>query len=366
MSGFNSSQSRRSLPKPLAAVILAALLFVLVEAALQTRSHIRFGQSILNQIQGVSPYIFDPAVGVTLLRPNHLSGGGKQEIKSNSVGLRSPEIAELKPPGVIRVAVLGASTVMGAYAASNDVTFPALLQRDLRELLKTDDIEVINAGIAGLSVGQQQLLYERLLARYSPDLTVVYPGFNDFGVYCRAQSKAQRWRPQPLAGIELPAWLLSVDLLLKNSVAIRTLPQGLKPLVDADALDMEPYRERIRALLTSLKVSGTRVLIARNARSYRPDQPLEQQLELSSTARFFNPCFDIDGLHRLYDLHNGAIEVEAMRLGVEVLPLDAVVPGGRQYFVDASHFSEEGERLVAGWIAHHIEPWLRERKGAAQ
>jgi len=354
------------MPKPLAAIFVALLLFLLVEAALQLRSHLRFGQSVFNQTKGDSPYLFDKVVGVTLLRPSHIFGGSEQVIASNSVGLRSPEITEIKPGSMIRIVVLGASTVMGAYAVKNDLTIPALLQQELEAKLGRSRVEVINAGIVGLGISQQQRLFERLLVRFSPDLTIVYSGFNDFADYCREEVESRQWQPKPLARVKLPMWLLSVELLSKNTVSIRSRPQGLRSLVDAEKLDLAPYRSRVRDLISALKASGTHVLIARNARSYRPEQTMAEQLELSTTARFYNPCFDVGGLHRLYYRHNGAIEEEAKQLGVEVLPLDQVIPGGRKYFVDASHFSELGERLVARWLANRVEPWLKERENVAK
>lgn len=348
----------RDWPRPIVAVLLAAVLFAAVELALQWRSYLRTGQSVLTRLQGESTYLKDPGTGLMLLRPNHVSGGEQQTLRSNSHGLRSPEIALRKPEGTLRIAVLGASTVFGAYAPDNGGTFPALLEQRLRQRAPQRPVEVINAGMVGFGLRDQAVLFDKIVSRFAPDLTVVYPGFNDFGAYCRGAAAGDRWRPQPLLGIELPRWLLSVELLLKNTVPLRTKPEGLERLKDAASLDLGPYRERVRALIGTLRSHGTQVLIARNARSYRPDQPRALQLELSTTARFYNPCFDLDGLHLLYDRHNDAIAEEAAALGVEVLALDEVVPGGRDHFADASHFSERGEQLVADWLAERLAPRL--------
>lgn len=348
-----------SLPRPLVAVGLALAMFLVVEVALQWRSYLRFGQSILTSVQGQSVYTRDPQTGLLLLTPNMESGGKLQVIRSNGVGLRSPEIPADKPPGTIRVAVLGASTVFGAYAPHNESTFPGRLERLLRDRMPDRRIEVINAGIPGFGLANQARLFDRLIAGFSPDITIVYPGFNDFGAYCRGTGTESTWRPQPLVSFELPGWLLSVELLLKNTVALRTMPEGLQARVDAAALDLGPYRERLRALLATLRRHGTQPFVARNTRSYRPEQPLAEQLALSETARFYNPCFDLPGLHLLYDRHNDAIAAEAGALGVPVLPLDEVIPGGRAHFVDASHFSERGEQAVAEWLADALAPHLQ-------
>lgn len=351
--------TQQSLPRPLLAVLVATLMFVAAEVAIQWRSYLRTGHSIFTRVQGESPYVHDAELGFNLLRPNHTSGGGQQKVTGNSWGLRSPEIPETKPPGTVRIAVLGASTVMGAYAPTNDHTFPALMQGILRERIPDRPLDVINAGIVGLGLRQQAVLFERRISRLQPDITVVYPGFNDFAGYCRATRGERPWAPQPLLEVGLPPWLLSIELLLKNTVQVRTVPDGLRPGVRVEALDLDPYRQRVTALLTSLKASGTRPLIARSARSYRPEQPLVEQRRLSETARFYNPCFDLHGLHALYERHNAVISEVAGSLDIPVLPLDEAMPGGDKHFADASHFSPHGERVVAAWLADRIEPMLR-------
>jgi lysophospholipase L1-like esterase len=351
--------SQQGLPRPLLAVLVAALIFAALEAAIQWRSYHRTGHSIFTRVQSQSPYVHDAELGFNLLRANHTSGGGQQTVTSNSWGLRSPEIPEAKPPGTVRIAVLGASTVMGAYAPSNEQTFPARLQELLRQRFPDRPIDVINAGIVGLGLRQQALLYERRISRLQPDITIVYPGFNDFAGYCRTATGERAWVARPLMEVGMPPWLLSIELLLKNTVPVRTLPDGLTPGLSVEALNLEPYRQRLSVLLTTLKASGTRPLIARNARSYRPDQALAEQQRLSVTARFYNPCFDLAGLHALYERHNGAITEVAGALGVPVLPLDEAIPGGDKHFADASHFSPLGERVVAAWLADQVEPLLR-------
>ncbi len=347
-----------SLPRPLWTVLVALLLFVLLEAAVQWRSYLKTGASIFAAVAGESVYQRDAALGFNLLRPGHTSGGAQQRIAANSSGLRSPEIPQIKPPGTVRIAVLGASTVMGAYAPTNEATFPALLEQTLRQRQPQRPLDVINAGIAGLGLYEQARLFEVRVAPFAPDLTIVYTGFNDFAGYCRKPSTGATWRARPLLAFGLPPWLLSVELLLKNSLPLRQTPEGLARGLQVDTLDLGPFRQQVASLLQTLQASGTRPLIARNARSYRPEQPLAEQQRLSTTARFYNACFDLAGLHALYQRHNDTISEVAAGLGVPVLPLDTVLPGGSDYFADATHFSARGERLAADWLADRVEPLL--------
>lgn len=342
------------LPKPILAVLAACLILAVVELTAQFRSHFKFGQSLLTRTTDVSTYVRDEGTGLTLLRPNHTSGGSEQTVRSNSFGLRSPDIALLKPLETFRIVVLGASTVMGAYAVDNDRTFPAFLQQELARVAPNLHAEVINAGVVGFDLRQQAQLFDRLLARFKPDLTIVYPGTNDFARYCRMSEGVERMRPQPLISVSLPNWLLSVELLLKNTVALRDVPTGTSRVLDASSLDLTVYRESLSHLFKILQRHKAPVLIVTNVRSYRPEQPLAEQETLSTTARFYNSCFDLQGLHVLYDRHNAAIESVAGNFGVPVFHLDEVVPGGKAYFVDASHLSERGNRLVGTWLADQL------------
>jgi lysophospholipase L1-like esterase len=342
-----------NLPKAIAATLVAVLIFAVIEVALQARAYLRTGQSVFMKLKGESAYVFNEDLGFPLLRPNHVTGGDRQKIVSNSFGFRSPEIPLQRDPDEFRIAVLGASTVMGAYAANNELTFPALLQAELRKRQPSRSINVINAGIVGRGLRQQGILLDRLLSKFQPDLVLVYPGFNDFGRYCPRSAGAER-RAQPLVTVDLPAWLLSVELLLKNTVALRASTTKSGPVVDAEALDISRFRGDFESLLEIGRKHALSIVVLRNARSYSREQTLDVQQRLSETARFYNPCFDINGLHTLYERHNELMSEVAALHRVPVLPLDKVLPSGPEYFADSSHFSERGERFVARWLADYV------------
>lgn len=341
-------------PKALRALLLLGLVLVVIETLLQVRAYVQTGESILYRLRGESAYEFRPDLGLKILRPNRTFGGHAIEIRSNSFGLRSPEIPVKREVGSIRIAVLGASTVMGTYSKRNELTFPSLLESKLRQLHPTEHIDVINAGIAGLGISQQTTLFKNVVAQFGPDLTIVYPGFNDFGGYCRAGSNAPAWQPQPIANLSLPPWVLSVELLRKNLIFLRPSASAMDPLLQVDQLNTVPYRANVAALLDTLEASHTKVWLALNARAYRPEQPLKMQTQLAATARYYNPCFAVTQLHALYDVHNDIHRDEAVKRGVHVLPIPEVVPGDDVHFADSSHFSARGEELLARWLAGEV------------
>jgi hypothetical protein len=329
------------------AVLCAVILLLLAELAAQVRSQLRFGQSVFNALSAQTMYETDPATGLLLLRPNMVFPGSEKVIRSNSLGLRSPEIKEPRVPGSLRIAVIGASTVMGAYAADNSKTFPAMMDARLKTLFPERKVEVINAGIVGYGLPEQRRMLTRRVAPLHPDLVIVYPGFNDFAGYCRKDKTKAEFVPQGLPMLQMPSWLLSSELLIKNTGALRELAVPQRGLVDASVLDIKTYVENLNRLIASGQRRGITMVLATNARSYRRDQPVEVQLQLSETARFYNDCFDLENLHVLYERHNAAIQAAAAQARVPVVDLQSLIPGGTRYFVDSSHFSETGENLAA-------------------
>ncbi len=333
-----------------AIVLAAAAIFVVLEAVLQVRSHLRFGQSVFNALRGETRYVEDERTGLKLLRPNRVFPGKEVEIRTNSLGLRSPEVSPARAPGSLRVAVVGASTVMGEMAHSNEATFAALLGERLRQRYPGRQVEVVNAGISGYRLADQVRMLRQIVLPLRPDLVIAYPGFNDFADYCRDNASVPAAQRQGLPLLTLPGWLLTVDAVRRKTVFLRTASPGRKTVRDPDAVDLAPYRGRLESLVAAAHGAGVPLLLATNARAYRAEQPVEEQMRLSEQARYFNPCFDLPGLNALYDRHNAEIVDVGRRLGVPVLPLHERIPGGRRYFADASHFAPAGERLAADTI----------------
>jgi lysophospholipase L1-like esterase len=336
-------------------LLSAAIIFLAIETVLQIRSQIRFGQSIFGFIANKSKYVINERTGLKLLRPNSVFAGDKVMTRTNSLGLRSPEILPTRTADSLRIAIVGASTVMGVAAATNDDTFSALLESRLRKAFPGSTIEVINAGIAAYTLKEERLLLERLILPLRPDLVVAYTGINDFREYCNGATWAGKIGAAPqregLPVISMPGWVISVQAILKNTTFLRTAPSRAGDKRDPYSVDLKPYRARLEALARIVLDANTSLVIATNARAYRPEQPFDEQQRLSFFARiFFTPCFDVAGLNTLHDLHNAQIRDVGERMGIPILPLSERIPGGERYFADSIHFTKEGERLVADEI----------------
>jgi len=92
----------------------------------------------------------------------------------NRLGWRDKERMIERQPGKIRIAVLGDSFTEGA-AVNDDETFT----RQLEKLLGEDKVEVLNFGLSSIGTAQEEILYERVVAEYQPDVVLMAVYMND-------------------------------------------------------------------------------------------------------------------------------------------------------------------------------------------
>lgn len=98
---------------------------------------------------------------------------------TNSLGFRGRETPLEKPPGRFRVAVLGGSAAWGLGSTADDRSLPGRLETILRAEHPGRDIEVIDAGQPGFTSAQELIYFQRLISRLSPDLVLLFNGYND-------------------------------------------------------------------------------------------------------------------------------------------------------------------------------------------
>lgn len=94
---------------------------------------------------------------------------------TNRWGMRDREYDLEKPPGTLRIALLGPSHVMG-NGVSDGETFDALLEERLNEASLVEpytNVEVLNFGVDAHSVTQQVALLEDRVFEFSPDVVIL-------------------------------------------------------------------------------------------------------------------------------------------------------------------------------------------------
>jgi len=99
---------------------------------------------------------------------------GESYVRINSDGFRGPDYVRPKPPGVLRVAVLGDSYVE-AIQVAEDRTFTAVIGRELADCpeLRGKRIEALNFGVDGYGTAQELFILQRKVWSYQPDIVVL-------------------------------------------------------------------------------------------------------------------------------------------------------------------------------------------------
>ncbi|RIL00237.1 MAG: hypothetical protein DCC71_18990 [Proteobacteria bacterium] len=166
--------------------------------------------------------------------------GFEQVIRINSRGLREREIPYEKPAGVVRVLVIGDSSVAGFEVAEED-----RYTRVLEDLLRAQGhaVEVINAGTRGWGTDQSLLFLQDEGLRYQPDIVLYQWIDND------PYDNATIHRPYRRYG---KPWfqLAADDRLVLRGVPVPTYPYVSNLRVDEKGEPMElPVGWRKRALL---------------------------------------------------------------------------------------------------------------------
>jgi lysophospholipase L1-like esterase len=92
-------------------------------------------------------------------------------------GFRRVRISERKPPGTVRIFVLGGSCAYGMYLGE-EAAFPGRLRQRLTERHPGRPIEVVNLGCVGWASNRVVNLMSRVV-ELDPDLFIVYSGHNE-------------------------------------------------------------------------------------------------------------------------------------------------------------------------------------------
>jgi len=95
---------------------------------------------------------------------------------TNGFGLRSGEIIIPKPEKTFRILCIGGSTT--EEGSSNETTYPSLLESCLQQHFPDRIVEVVNAGVSGITSDWHLLRLQDYL-KFDPDLVIMHLGVND-------------------------------------------------------------------------------------------------------------------------------------------------------------------------------------------
>lgn len=292
----------------------------------------------------------------------------------NSLGFRGPEIAVPKPAGVFRIVALGSSVTYGNGLYVDD-TYPAQLQKILRDDYGYTNVEVINAGVPGYTTWEYLAAFEFRLLALQPDLVIVYESTNDITLryidpkfYNSLNMVRGMWNTKPpqlpvsalyrLIALKLD-WMTDpnqynyddVDFVPITSVSQcwqdKTLDHcpSLDDMSKDDLLAANPpvyYESNLRSLIGIAKTAGVKVLLSTWA--YFPD-PLPGNEEQYMTYP--------DRQNAVAE-HNEILRKLGDELGVLYYDLEGNIPHNADFWLDGRHMRPAGAHEQASEYAKFL------------
>jgi lysophospholipase L1-like esterase len=273
-----------------------------------------------------------------------VAGGVRFVVQMNSEGYRTHEFAVPKPEGLVRVICIGGSTTVAGR--TNDETYPALLEKKLRERFPGLEVEVLNLGVSSVTSEYWLQRLGRVLA-YEPDVIVQYQGINDIS-----------WR-------HLPRY---ADAHPRRGRAYRSLlVQRLFPF---PAAELDPYlQETFETLGTTAGICRDRGIAYLGATFAAPDPERttgEFRRHLDYNAEYWMRKFPMHSYATWAGIvarYNRLFEEYAWRNHLAYVPLHETLHDPA-LFIDVCHFTPEGIERLADTFLPGVSELVRDTPAA--
>lgn len=294
---------------------------------------------------------YNYATGRLELVPNtHFTSEVGREILINSRGFVGPEFEERKQEGTFRIFALGDSCTFGG---SWKEAYPAVLQGLLNSATLKHRVEVINAGIEGYNSEYALARLKEELLPYSPDMVIVYIGWNDL----------MKVNPNNLSSTGKYPWAAS---LMERSYLMKGLsklmffylrPALMTPGIEADQSGSHvfdgfvpmTYRENLTAIVEILRKRGIAVLLVTLPTAVQPHMSIQELKARDIFFPYYAGAYSVDKFLSLHRSYNSVIRSVASERNVTLVDLDLIFNGydKKGLFWDTMHPSAEGHILLA-------------------
>lgn len=274
-------------------------------------------------------------------------------VRTNSLGLLGPELADSKPDGVTRVLCLGASVTENSIwevGEPTEHTYPIHLQGVLDDRAGPGWFEVVNCGVGGWTTAEILVNFALRLVDLRPDIVVLYHGLGDLTPSLTAPfrpdySHSRRNFGEAYARIKLASRLPSLRWWKSYSYATARLMgfgnvrydvlssiRVAAPEISAPFRGLATERRNVEHLLELCRLRGVRVILSTFAYHV-----YDAVAEDPATLRYR------DGVLEENEMMRGLAAARGLRL----IDVAREMPRQDAYFVDSVHFTPLGMRWVA-------------------
>ena len=262
-------------------------------------------------------------------------------IDTNSYGFRAHEFPKEKKPNDFFILAFGGSTTYGYKIASNDKTWPEILERKLAERYPDKHIVAFNLGVdmATNAVGLVNLALVGV--HLKPDLVIAYEGYNDLaslGYKNFYTDQRHFYRDVDPAGMfpgfqyGAPRWLLRSHVVYAvTGLLDRTF--RLNDLVQIARLPLDPDEDRLKGIEVTLENLKTMDAIAKG---------------YGAQALFSTFQFTYEDREPQYQRFNEALRKYFAANDLLWIDQAAQMPDGDPTLnVDDCHFTDKGNEMFA-------------------
>lgn len=301
-------------------------------------------------------------------------GGGPRKTINAEGFISTPEIAPEKPPGRVRIAFLGGSSVAGVSPVlADEDTWPWQCMQLLRAAHPELDLDFLNAALAGFNSFET---YGRVWARvrfFQPDVVVICHGWNDFYYWHPTpMDRIENWRTRPDGSwsweksqvVLAPRWfdhlIWPSQLLVKLRWQVANVRraegesgEAMDMLPDFDPRAVAVYRDNLRLHAAAADALGYDLFAVDEATIVTPGLSPEWQAK----CEFSWHGFDYPAHVRAYEALNRT--TREVLGAARVIAMDEV-SGHTEWFHDHVHPNEAGARRIAEVVARRLSAHLRD------
>lgn len=287
----------------------------------------------------------------------------------NASGFRGRPVEVAKPDSVLRIMVVGGSTVFDSTVDGDDQAWPARLEHHVGCLLPSRKVEVINAGVPGYVMLDNLIRLQSELYEFKPDILVLYQAHNDLLAALHRIHESYRGVRTPREVESVAPWTqwLREHSLLYNKLAIKakilqraasakaasreSSPQSYVESIEAGAARHE---KDLRSLLLIAQGFGMRVVVPQTVHIGSDDpKAVDSEIAQRWQSSVGAPVEHILFGYRRYEEVTRQLTAA---LNVPYLPLHDTGLEGKQWYSDGDpvHFNNEGADRMAFWVAHNL------------
>ncbi|MEJ2313167.1 MAG: hypothetical protein P8Y11_12275, partial [Gemmatimonadales bacterium] len=295
----------------------------------------------------------------------------------NARGYRGDNFVVPKPPGMVRIVVLGGSAAFDIHAAEGD-DWPSRVENRLKAV-GFDSAEVINAAVPGHASWDSLGRLFSEIWMFEPDYILVYHCWNDLKYFVRLgpeRSLLRVYRPKRTEEgaylVENPflydrGWLDRILLHSQLYVRLRerwllrqmgevTL-EGLAP--DSDYARVETdgrswgrrqFALNLRLLADAAREAGARPVLVTQARLVAASNGPRERERIAYDMVGMNH----DRLVRGFAACDEAVFEVAGEKQIDVIDASSALTGNSAYFEDHVHTTGAGSRALAETVALHL------------